>query len=116
MLRSEILQTLLNSFKSPSYLEIGVFQGVTFDQIVSPYKVAVDPNFEFDVDAARLKNRHCHYHAMTSDQFFQTKVMQHGKFDVIFLDGLHTFEQTLRDLLNSVAYLKAGGVVVIDDV
>jgi hypothetical protein len=116
MLRSEILQAVLDSFSDPKYLEIGVSQGVTFDQIIAPYKVAVDPYFQFDLDAAQLKDRRCYYHVMTSDQFFQTKVMQHGKFDLIFLDGLHTFEQTLRDLLNALAYLKAGGVVVIDDV
>src|SRR5258708_12997809 len=101
MLRSEILQAVLDSFSDPKYLEIGVSQGVTFDQIIAPYKVAVDPYFQFDLDAAQLKDRRCYYHVMTSDQFFQTNVMQHGSFDLTFLYGLHTSHPTFRIFLTS---------------
>ena len=38
------------------------------------------------------------------------------QFDLVFLDGLHTFDQTYRDLVNAVRHLRAGGIVVIDDV
>jgi predicted O-methyltransferase YrrM len=56
------------------------------------------------------------YHKTISDIYFGELASSDEKFDVIVLDGLHTFEQTLRDLLNSEAYLKPNGVVIIDDV
>ena len=37
-------------------------------------------------------------------------------FDVIYLDGLHTFEQTYRDLINALNILEPGGLILIDDV
>ena len=38
------------------------------------------------------------------------------KFDVIFIDGMHTFEAALRDFSNSIEFLSQDGVIVIDDV
>ena len=38
------------------------------------------------------------------------------KFDLIYLDGLHTFEQTLLDLLNSMQFLSPKGLIIVDDV
>lgn len=35
--------------------------------------------------------------------------------DVVFIDGLHTYEQSLRDIENSLRYLRSGGVIVVDD-
>ena len=37
------------------------------------------------------------------------------QFDVIYLDGLHVFEQTLRDLMNALHHLQPHGVIVVDD-
>jgi hypothetical protein len=34
---------------------------------------------------------------------------------VIYLDGLHVYDQTLRDLLNALEHLQPRGVIVIDD-
>jgi hypothetical protein len=34
---------------------------------------------------------------------------------VIFIDGLHTFEQTLQDSYNSLNYLAQGGVIILHD-
>jgi hypothetical protein len=44
-----------------------------------------------------------------------SKYGEREPFDVIYIDGLHTYEQTLRDLLNSTQLLAPGGVIVIDD-
>ena len=37
-------------------------------------------------------------------------------FDVIYLDGLHTFEQTLCDLMNAATLISPIGVIIVDDV
>ena len=46
---------------------------------------------------------------MTSDEFFNN---HKNYFDIIFLDGLHTYEQTIKDINNSLKYLNKNGVVL----
>lgn len=117
MERFHVNQRLLDLYDQPSYLEIGVCEGYTFHAVTAARKVAVDPAFEFDVAAARAdpRNANCAYHGVPSDAYFAS-VDAGERFDVIFVDGLHTFDQTLRDLLNAIACLQPNGVIVIDDV
>lgn len=35
--------------------------------------------------------------------------------DIIFIDGLHTYQQSLRDVQNSLKYLAKGGTIVMHD-
>lgn len=116
MERSEVLRPILALFKAPRYLEIGVRAGETFFALSAVHKVAVDPNFEFDVEAARAREPHSQFFEAASDRFFGELIEPDAKFDVIYIDGLHTFEQTLRDFCNSVCVLADRGVIVIDDV
>lgn len=108
---SGLIQRLLLNYETPSYLEIGVAEGATFLDVKAVRKVAVDPSFRFplpdDPSAA--------FFACGSDDYFQS-INGGEMFDVIFVDGLHQFEQALRDLLNAVACLKPRGVIVVDDI
>jgi SAM-dependent methyltransferase len=117
MLRAEVNQAILDLYESPSYLEIGVFDGNTFNAIRARRKVAVDIAFSLDLDAARatVAGQDVEYHECPSDDYF-TRIIGDERFDVIFVDGLHTFDQTLRDLLNAIDHLREGGTIVIDDV
>lgn len=114
MLRSEVLQPLIDLSAGGAYLEIGIEGGVTFHAITAARKVAVDPIFRFEVPSPRL-SQSVEYHELTSDEFF-ADLCPSEMFDVIYIDGLHTVEQTLRDLMNSVEHLKPGGAIVVDDV
>ncbi len=118
MLREEVNQGLLDLFKDPAYLEIGVAQGTTFHAVRAAQKVAVDPWFQFDVSAMKADpgNAGAEYHEVLSDVYFSDIKEPDQKFDIIFIDGLHTFDQTLKDLLNSICSLKEGGILVVDDV
>jgi hypothetical protein len=116
MTRDAVLQGLLEFFEAPRYLEIGVYQGVTFHNVTAWRKVAVDPMFHFDVEAARRENPSATYHDVTSDAYFGSIADPSERFDLIYLDGLHTAEQTLRDLLNALTFLEPKGIIVIDDV
>jgi hypothetical protein len=115
MLRADVVQGFLNRFTNPSYLEVGVESGVTFHALNAHRKVAVDPRFAFQVPEPRITQA-VEYHEVLSDDYFGGLGPETEKFDVIYLDGLHTAEQTLRDILNSVEYLADNGVLVIDDV
>lgn len=113
--RPAVLRRLIRLYENPRYLEIGVRHGVTFDRVPAARKVAVDPLLDFDVPAALRANPHHEYHEVTSDEYFATIVDPDDRFDVIYLDGLHVYEQTLRDLMNALNHLQPQGVIVIDD-
>ena len=81
------------------YLEIGCQKDINFYAVSVKNKVGVDPE-----SGGTLR--------LTSDKFFRDNKI---KFDLIFLDGLHTYEQTKKDLLNSLDIINDGGVIVLDD-
>jgi hypothetical protein len=93
-----------------------VSRGVTFHAVNASEKVAVDPQFDFDVAQARLNHPEATYHEITSDDYFGRTASPSDRFEVIFLDGLHTLDQTLRDFANAIRFLSEDGVIVIDDV
>jgi hypothetical protein len=110
----ETIQACLDIFRKPRYLEIGVQDGHTFHGVVADSKIAVDPTFRFDVRKARAQNPNAEYHAVPSDKFFSG--YDKAAFDVVFIDGLHTAEQTLRDLLNAVSHTRPNSLIIVDDV
>jgi hypothetical protein len=116
MLRSEAVNLLTNLFDDSSYLEVGVNQGETFFMVNAAKKVAVDPKFLFNVGEAQSLYSNSQFFEISSDEYFQKLEIGNDKFDVIYLDGLHTFEQTLRDFTNAITFLSTGGVILIDDV
>jgi predicted O-methyltransferase YrrM len=107
------LNAIAKLIGAKSYLEIGVSTGRTFVSVDVPHKVAVDPRFRFDVAAHQAPG--LHFHQTTSDEFFE-KHPRSEKFDLIFLDGLHVFGQTLRDFRNAIEVAHEGTVFLIDDV
>ena len=112
--RAAVVQTFLDLFEHPRYLEIGVNRGETFHALKAGRKVAVDPYFLFDKEQ-REAEPGVEYHEVTSDEYFGL-IHDGGKFDVVFIDGLHTFDQTLKDLLNCQLVLQEHGVMIVDDV
>lgn len=110
--RYSVIQSFLALFPQPRYLEIGVNKGVTFHNLTASKKVAVDPKFLFTTND---REPDAEYHEVTSDVYF-LDLRDDEQFDVIYLDGLHTFEQTLRDLLNSICHIRRDGIIIIDDV
>lgn len=93
------------------YLEVGVNEGRTFLEVDIPYKDAVDPNFLFDTRGHHSDR--VRFFPETSDRFWTSGSAT--TYDVIFLDGLHTFEQTLRDLISSMTFSHGRTVWLIDD-
>ena len=50
---------------------------------------------------------------MTSNEFFQKH--ENIKFDVIFIDGLHHFEQCQEDCINAMSALNKNGIILFHD-
>lgn len=106
------INRIVEALGSSSYLEVGVQRGTTFLAVVARHRVGVDPTFQLDASVAR--DDASELVSATSDEYFATLPVDRT-FDVIFLDGLHTFEQTYRDLCNSVIHSHAGSVILLDD-
>lgn len=49
---------------------------------------------------------------MSSDKFFKINKIF---FDVVFIDGLHKYEQCQRDCMNSMKFLNQGGIIIFHD-
>ena len=113
--RWQVMRRLTKLYDAPRYLEIGVCRGKTFDKVPAARKVAVDPAFRFDHEAMGAAHPEAEYHPVPSDDYFSRHAGPDDQFDVVYLDGLHIYDQTLRDLLNALEHLQPRGVVVIDD-
>ena len=97
--RIEIIQNIINKQNYQNYLEIGCDKDENFSKIKIKNKIGVDP-----LQGGTIRK--------TSDEFFNSNT---EKFDIIFLDGLHTYEQTIKDINNSLKFIKSSGVIVIHD-
>jgi len=97
--RSEIIQNIIDEKKYTSYLEIGCFSNELFNSVRIKNKIGVDP-----VSGGTLR--------MTSDDFF---MRNEDFFDIIFIDGLHHYEQVKKDIENSLKFLNKDGVILLHD-
>jgi hypothetical protein len=104
MTRTELINNLIEKNNYTNYLEIGVNSpaqpGYNWAGIKIPVKHGVDPNVDTTF-------------RMTSDEFFENSINQ--KYDIIFIDGLHIFEQVYKDIINSVNALNDNGIIVVHD-
>lgn len=121
MKRHEMIQSVIDRKRARHYLEIGVQSGDTFMHINAAKKMAVDPNFliPWTVKLKWLRwnwsNLFNEYYEIPNDQFFSenVKMLSSRRLDVVFVDGLHTYQQSLRDIENSLFYLQDDGVILL---
>ena len=57
------------------------------------------------------------YFRQTSDDFFagNSGLFEKEKIDVVFIDGLHTYQQSLVDVKNCLKHLSDNGVIIMHD-
>jgi tetratricopeptide (TPR) repeat protein len=117
----EWLQRVHNWLQPASYIEIGLGHGRSLALAGAKTKaVGIDPYQGF---WERLNYVCPHAPAMlyplTSDDFF-TKydlraIIEKETFDLAFIDGLHLFEQVLKDFINLERYAGKNSVILIHD-
>lgn len=104
-----------------TYLEVGVATGKSLALVrTGTTALGVDPEQDL---ADRLLYHSLenlpHLFCLTSDELFAQQIPDRifvGKqLDMAFLDGLHTFEQTLKDFINVEKLSHPGSVVFIHD-
>jgi len=96
--RFVLISHLIKKYKLKSFLELGCHLDEIFNKI-NIEKTGVDP-----VSGGNFRG--------TSDEFFsQNKKL----FDCVFIDGLHTYEQVIKDVNNSISCLNNGGYIILHD-
>ncbi|MBO0675924.1 class I SAM-dependent methyltransferase [Mycolicibacterium sp. S2-37] len=120
MNRIRAVQRALDRRVNPVYLEIGVSRGQAFQRIGADVKIAVDPAFRLTRrtrELADAKARTTHYFETTSDAFFENEAafLAGHPIDVALIDGLHTYEQVVRDVEYTVRHLRDDGVIFLHD-
>jgi len=97
--RWDLIDYLIQKNKFENYLEIGCDDDQLFSKVNIRNKIGVDP-----VSGGNIRKK--------SDDFFSTNK---DKFDLVFIDGLHIYEQVKKDILNSLKFLNENGMILVHD-
>lgn len=97
--RIDLIKEVIKIKKYKSYLEIGCDQNQVFNNVSINYKIGVDPQ-----SGGNFRG--------TSDKFFLTNKK---KFDLIFIDGLHVYDQVIKDIENALKFLNDDGTILMHD-
>jgi len=106
MNRTKVINKLIADNGYESYLEIGVYDGKNFENVICTAKVGVDPNLPPSLQGKSIFNK------ASSDDFFHNNV---DKFDLIFIDGDHESEQVEKDIVNAYKSLNKDGMILLHD-
>ncbi len=120
MNRLDIIQTVINKTGAKNYIEIGIRSGTVLLPLKVSNKIGVDPNIRISWKTkifyffTLLKSK---LFGITSDEFFEKHAGKHLKngIDVAFVDGMHTYEQSSKDINNCLKYLNKNGVIIVHD-
>jgi hypothetical protein len=96
--RYHLINYLIQKYQLTSYLEVGtrrVEDNFLKIKLSSESKESIEPNPETGNPT----------YQMTSDEAFEKLIQQNKKYDIIFIDGLHTEDQSFRDLQNALKCL-----------
>ena len=96
--RLDLIKYAIKKNNYKNYLEIGCHNNIVFDKIEIE-KVGVDP-----ISGGNFRG--------TSDNFFSKNKL---RFDCIFIDGLHEYDQVKKDILNSIKILNKNGIIIVHD-
>ena len=97
--RWDLIEYLIKKNNYKNYLEIGCDKNQLFSKVNINNKIGVDP-----VSGGNVRK--------TSDDFFKEN---NSSFDIVFIDGLHTYEQVKKDILNCVNCLLDEGIILVHD-
>jgi Methyltransferase domain len=117
-----VLRWIHEILRPANYVEIGVHRGISLVQALRGTPcIAVDPEPSIDEPMEREIERKLpatRIYELTSDGFFaryDLRDLLGGAVELAFIDGLHLFEQVLRDFAHLERYAAAGTVFLLHD-
>ncbi|MCB0798790.1 MAG: class I SAM-dependent methyltransferase [Chitinophagales bacterium] len=119
MNRLDVINRISAQIHAGTYLEIGVNSGMIINNVPVERKIGVDPMLNRTLRYKRaIGIRKFRYYKATSDDFFAysaEKAFENSGVDIAFIDGLHEYEQVVRDIQGTLQYLRPGGVILVHD-
>ena len=97
--RWDLIDYLIKKNNYLNYLEIGCDDDQLFSKVKIKNKIGVDP-----VSGGNVRKN-------SDDFFFENK----DKFDLVFIDGLHIYQQVKKDIINSLKCLNENGIILVHD-
>jgi len=113
----EFMAALHERLAPRTYLEIGVAQGHSL-AVSRCASIGVDPEFAVDQELRAPTT----LHRCTSDEYFQSLSADSRTpfpelpIDLTYIDGMHLFENALRDFIGAERYSSPSSVIAFDDV
>ena len=109
------LEWFHKTLQPKNYLEIGVNTGTSLQNASSSKVVGVDPypNIEHELSDNTT------IFSVGSDTFFKEESVEQlldGKIELAFVDGLHQFDQVLKDFINIEKHSNKNSVVLFHDI
>lgn len=118
----------IERYKCKSYLEIGSFDGVMISILAEKYPNLTCYSIDPFMAAESTGGGHYEYFYINNKDFdnvylfmdksenvFPKLIQRELEFDLIFIDGDHSYSACKLDLENSFKLLSVGGFVVLDD-
>jgi hypothetical protein len=136
--RNEMIQQYCSSIKEPKILEIGIFKGEFFDYIINACNISLidgvdlfegvcnsgdvngNNSIEYNLDKSyielseKYKNMSC-VRLIKSDSSKYLSTVEDKYYDIIYIDGDHSYEGVKKDLINSFHKVKCGGYLMGHD-
>ena len=110
----QVLRWIHEIVRPANYLEIGVRKGLSLRMALPGTScIGVDPDPLIDREIPDTG-----IYALTSDEFFaryDPAELLGGPVELAFIDGLHLFEQVLRDFVNLERYSSPSTVAILHD-
>ncbi len=133
-----VLNVLVNMYDIKTYLEIGVHNGASMSYVVKQNKNKIDcygidlfcqdPNYQdyncdsldisrskANVEANNESNSTINLIAGNSLSQQTLNKVNHVDFDLVFIDGDHSYNRAKSDFTNYSSITKPGGFIVLDD-
>lgn len=112
-----LLWKLLTEFPKQNILEIGCYQGLTaglfFDSVNNVKVTCVDIEDRLDIFRLNYKSKLTQFKFILSSSQSIKNLDQ--TYDMIFIDGDHSFEPCWCDIQLSLQHLKPSGILALDD-
>jgi Methyltransferase domain len=105
-----VLKWIHEFLKPANYVEIGIHRGVSLDQARrdTPRIVGIDPSPDLIPAIAKKP-------PTANAEIYDLTELLGGPVELAFIDGLHLFEQVLRDFVNLEKHSDEGTVIVLHD-
>jgi predicted O-methyltransferase YrrM len=107
MRHPDIIRVLIEIMQPKSYLELGIYEGETFEMANSLIARCVG----VDIQDNR-KSSIGEFHEMSTNDFF---VQNSECFDMIFIDADHSIQSVREDLYEALICLNDLGIIILHD-